>query len=55
MLPRKKQKLEQDVAATSSGRQGQLASGSVGNVSTFHDATMKDATPEPSGSEPQLA
>lgn len=47
MLPRKKQKLEQD--ATSSGRRGQLASGSLGNLSRFYDATLKDGTPEPSG------
>lgn len=51
MLPRKKQKLEHDVAATSVDRQGQLASGSLGNVATFYDATMKDGTPEPSGSD----
>ena len=49
MLPRKKQKLEQEVAATLSGRREQLASGSLGKVSTFHESTMKDGTPEPSG------
>ena len=51
MLPRKKQKLEQDVEATSSGGRGQHAGGSQDRLLRFHDPAQKEGTPEPSGTD----
>ena len=51
MLSRKKQKLEQDVEATSSGGRGQYASGGQDSLPRFHDAAQKEGTPEPSGTD----
>ena len=54
MLPRKKQKLEQEVEATSSDGRGQHATGSQDSLLRFHDTAQKEGTPEPSGNRPQL-
>ena len=51
LLPRKKQKVEQDVEATSSGGRGQHACGSQDSLLRFHDTAQKQGTPEPSGTD----